>query len=164
VVAGDGHGSGHNVLRPDLPYLELSPIYNTYNFWHENWHVTNGTTVRTRVDIVRLSRQPEHEADTGRRTPRGRRPRPTWATPDSPPSLRGELGRRAGRLGDRLREGSRHLPRRDDDGPEPGTKGENTNVAFANISDGLAFTVALGEKRDSQGWDAGGWAEASSTR
>ena len=48
-VRGEGRGSGHSVFTAILPYMDQVPIYNGYNFWLENYDVTNQTDVRSRV-------------------------------------------------------------------------------------------------------------------
>jgi len=120
---------------------------------------TNGTHARRYVSSVPTTRTPK--ADTGRRTPRGRR---TSYLGDSrfAPLHYGRIGRRAGRLWGTTSRGSRHPSSGVDDDASGavGPKGENTNVRLANISDGLPSPWPWARNATASGWDAGGWAES----
>ena len=48
-VRGEGRGNGHSAFTLILPYVEQVAVYNAYNFWLENYDITNQTAVRARV-------------------------------------------------------------------------------------------------------------------
>ena len=179
-VRGEGRGSGHSVFTAILPYMEQIPLYNGYNFWMENYDISNQTAVRTRVLTFLCPDNPniENVAATDVRFPesrssfakahfganwgggRGFRAEPGSSYRRTPPQggIRGPWGddfakNRGTYLGVMM---TVITP----DGQAKGADGQPRarNVALKDIIDGTSFTLAFVEKRDSFGWAVGGWA------
>ncbi|HEV3163663.1 MAG TPA: DUF1559 domain-containing protein [Isosphaeraceae bacterium] len=158
AAGGPGHGTGHDCFTSMLPFLELSPIYNAYNFSLENWNEANATVVGLRLNTFLC---PEN---------RGTEPLPA----EKIRTIEGNVlpgksrfgplhfganwgGERAGWATDFERDNGTFrgvmLPL-----PSRGPNGPNGTLKLDQIKDGLSFTLAVGEKRDSFGWAVGGWA------
>jgi prepilin-type N-terminal cleavage/methylation domain-containing protein len=178
-VRGEGRGNGHSVFTLILPYIEQAAIYNSYNFWLENYDDTNQTSVRIRVPSFLCPDNPnvENVAAVDVRFPDSRSSfakthfGANWG---GGRGFRGDAGSGYRRT---LRPGSSRGPWGDDFAKERGTykgvvmtvatpdgqaKGADgrpkaRNVSHKDISDGASFTVAMVEKRDSFGWAVGGW-------
>ena len=56
---GTGHGNGGSAFAGVLPFAELAPLYNMYNFSLENWNISNDTAVRTQVKIFLCPDNPD---------------------------------------------------------------------------------------------------------
>jgi prepilin-type N-terminal cleavage/methylation domain-containing protein len=176
---GEGRGNGHSVFTLILPYMELSPIYNAYNFWLENYNVTNQTAVGTRVpaffcpDNSNIDNVPATDV----RFPESRSSfakvhyGANWG---GGRGFRGDIGSGYSRTPP---QGNSRGPWGDDFAQERGIylgvmmtvitpdgqakladgKTKARNVALKEITDGASFTLAIVEKRDSFGWAVGGW-------
>ena len=158
-VAGKGHGVGHSDLTALLPYLEQTRVYNGYNFHLEPWRPANSTTVATKIasflcpDNKATDPRPAAEVRTiddkpfpgtskfarahyGANWGGGRS---GWGT---------DFEKAVGQFRGVILPVSVKLP----DGRM------SRNIGFADVFDGLSFTLALVEKKDSHGWAVGGWA------
>ena len=158
-TVGEGHGNGHSVFMAILPYLEVVRVYNGYNFCLENWHERQPNVRRDPDNDLPLPRQPQRQRRPGRR----------GAFSGEPVDLRTDALRRnwGGGRGpwgeDFVKQKRAYLgvmmsvitP----DGKVKGPDGKPRahNVSLAEITDGLSFTLAMVEKRDSFGWAVGGW-------
>jgi type II secretory pathway pseudopilin PulG len=158
-TVGEGHGNQHSAFTAILPFMEQVPIFNMYNFDLENWHVANQTSVRTPIE--------------------------TYLCPDNPdinlvragdvryPESRSTFAK--GHYG--VNWGGGRGPWGEDFVKQKGTylgvmmtvitpdgrvkakdgKPRARNIRVADITDGMSFTLAIVEKRDSFGWAVGGW-------
>jgi type II secretory pathway pseudopilin PulG len=176
---GNGHGNGHSAFTAMLPFEDLVPLFNGYNFWLENWHVANQTTVASQVSNFLCPDNPDVQ-----KVPAGdvRFPEPKTVF------AKGHYGANWGGGHEGWNQGTgtyRRLP------PKGGARGPwgkdfmkergtylgvimpvtmpggqiqakdgkplARNVRLADISDGTSFTLGFVEKRDSFGWAVGGW-------
>ena len=183
---GDAHGNGHSVFMAILPYLEEVRVYNGYNFSLENWHPSNQTSVMTRISAYVCPDNPNvDEVPAGEvRFPESRS---TFAQTHFGANWGGGRGpwgedfvkQKGTYLGvmmtvispdgkgtgpdDRSRRSPGGAIRRRPAAPPAGKANPPDgpasahNVSFAEITDGLSFTLAMVEKRDSFGWAVGGW-------
>jgi prepilin-type N-terminal cleavage/methylation domain-containing protein/prepilin-type processing-associated H-X9-DG protein len=158
-VMGAGHGNEHSAFTCLLPYLELAPIFNMYNFHLENWHVANDTVAVRTIETFVCPDNPEVESI------------PAWDVryPEGRAKFaKGHYGANWG--GGRGPWGEDFAKQKGTyqgvmmtvitpDGQVKGTDGKPRarNVRFAEITDGTSFTLAFVEKRDSFGWAVGGW-------
>jgi prepilin-type processing-associated H-X9-DG protein len=178
-VRGEGHGNGHSVFTSLLPYMELVPLYNGYNFWDENYQIANQTAVRTRVETFLCPDNPDIENVPAAevRYPESRSVfakahyganwgggRSRWG------EASGGYRRTPPRSGFRGPWGEDFVEQRGTylgvlmtvlttDGQVKGPDGrpKARNVCLKDITDGASFTLAMVEKRDNFGWAVGGW-------
>jgi prepilin-type processing-associated H-X9-DG protein len=158
-VAGPGHGVGHSNFTALLPYMEQAKVYNAYNFHLEPWHTANGTAVVAKVASFlcpdNKNTDPVAAADA--------RAIDDKPLPGKSKFARGHYGANwgGGRSGwgadfekavGQFRGVILPVSVKRPDG------GMTRNVGFADVTDGLSFTLALVEKKDSRGWAVGGWA------
>jgi prepilin-type N-terminal cleavage/methylation domain-containing protein len=157
AVAGPGRGRGQTCFTAMLPFAEQARLYNSYNFSLENWHAANSSAVGASIDIFLC---PQNRA---RATMAANKIRTIDGNVYPGESQFGRLHYGANWGGERAGWGADFEK---DHGtfrgvmmtiPSRGPNGENTNIAMKDITDGLAFTLAIGEKRDSYGWCVGGW-------
>jgi type II secretory pathway pseudopilin PulG len=177
-VRGEGRANGHSVFTLILPYMEQAAIYNEYNFWLENYDVTNLTAVRTRVSTLLCPDNPnvENVAAIDVRFPDSRS---SFAKNHYGANWGGGHGFRGASNGYRRTPppGDSRGPWGDDFAKERGTylgvmmtvitpdgqakaadgKPKARNVTLREITDGTSVTLAMVEKRDSFGWAVGGW-------
>jgi prepilin-type N-terminal cleavage/methylation domain-containing protein/prepilin-type processing-associated H-X9-DG protein len=177
---GEGHGNGHSAFTAILPYEDLVPLFNAYNFWLENWHVANHTVVGTHVKNFLCPDNPDVE-----NIPAGdvRFPEPKTVF------AKGHYGANWGGGHEGWNQGTGTYRRLPPKGGARGPWGEDfmkqrgtylgvimavtmpggqvkakdgkplaRSVALAEITDGTSFTLGFVEKRDSFGWAVGGWA------
>ena len=160
---GLGRGNNHSCLALILPYLELQPLYGSYNFSLENYDASNSTVVTTQIatylcpSVPSFDRRPASQIAS--LTPLGRYPGTSMFA-------RNHYGANWG--------GVRPLPNADKRADYATTnasfrgvmmtvrsvvpgKGETRNIRLEQIPDGTSSTVAFGEKKDGLGWAAGGF-------
>jgi prepilin-type N-terminal cleavage/methylation domain-containing protein/prepilin-type processing-associated H-X9-DG protein len=159
AVAGSGRGIHHSFLTMILPELEQRPLFQAYNFQLENFAPANATVVGTQVSTYLC---PEN--------PLPRQPVPSqqvWLADETsyPAGSAFARGHYAANWG-----GSQHSLGKDFATVKGlyrgvmmtvravGPRGPTKCVRSQDIPDGLATTVLVGEKRDSQGWGVGGYA------
>ncbi|MDB5349424.1 MAG: xcpT 13 [Planctomycetota bacterium] len=158
ATQGPGHGNGHSGFTAILPYLEQPPLYNSYNFDLENWHAANATTVAARVMTYLCPSNkigdpvPASDVRTAHDKP--------YAGKNK--FERGHYGMNWG--GVRKASGAEQEKAYGDSWRgvlltvvDPDSKVPTKNVKFIDIVDGMSFTIAIVEKRDSFGWGVGGW-------
>ncbi len=155
----DAHGTGSTVFTALLPYMEMAPVYNSYNFSLENWHVVNDTVTRTTVTVFLCPDNPDTEGT------------PAWEIryPESKATFaKGHYGANWG--GGRGAWGEDFVKEKgtylgvmmtviSPDGMVNAKDGRPRarNVGFPGITDGTSNTLAIVEKQDSFGWAVGGW-------
>ena len=159
AVAGAGHGINQSCFAQILPELEQRPLFNAYNFFVENFDPANVTVVSTKIA--------------------------TFLCPESPlpgENLASNLVQRAdgtmypagssfARCNYAANWGGSQNVLGDDFTKTKGNyrgvmmtvkvatpAGQTACVRAQDIRDGLANTIMVGEKRDSQGWNVGGYA------
>jgi prepilin-type processing-associated H-X9-DG protein len=179
MTVGAGHGNGSSAFTGILPFGELAPLYNMYNFSLENWHLSNLTVVSTPVKMFQCPDNP----DVGNVTAAEVR------YPESKSNFaKGHYGVNWGGGHDGWNQGGgayRRTPPKGGargpwgadfvkqrgtylgvmmtvttpDGQEQAKDGKPLarSVRLADITDGASSTLALVEKRDSFGWSVGGW-------
>jgi prepilin-type N-terminal cleavage/methylation domain-containing protein len=159
AVAGTPHGLNHSCFAMILPDLEQRPLYNNYNFLVENYDPSNTSVVRTPVQTFLC---PENSL-------------PTTAVPSS--QILNSMGTSypAGSAFSRTHYAANWGGSYSSYGQDftntygsfrgvmmtvrvMGPKGPTSCMRAQNIIDGLSNTIMVGEKRDSQGWDVGGYA------
>ena len=179
MTMGKGHGNGHSAFTGMLALEELVPLFNSYNFYLENWHFANHTVVSTQVKLYLCPDNPDVE-----NTPAGEvrfgESKVVFAKGHYAVNWGGghEGWNQGGRVYRRLPpNGGARGPWGDDFMKQRGTylgvimtvttadgavKAKDgkllaRSVRFADILDGTSFTLAFAEKRDSFGWAVGGW-------
>jgi prepilin-type N-terminal cleavage/methylation domain-containing protein len=179
MTIGQGHGNGHSTFVCILPFEEEAAVYNAYNFWLENWHTANKTVVGSQVSAYLCPDNPDAE-----KTPAGDvrfgESKSVFAKGHYGVNWGGghEGWNQGGGAYRRLPpKGGARGPWGDDfmktrgiylgvimtiitpDGEAKAKDGKPLarTVRFRDITDGLSFTVAVAEKRDSFGWAVGGW-------
>jgi prepilin-type N-terminal cleavage/methylation domain-containing protein/prepilin-type processing-associated H-X9-DG protein len=179
MAIGTGHGNGASAFAGVLPFAELAPVYNMYNFSLENWNISNDTVVRTEVKIFLCPDNPDV----------GTVPAQEVRFSDSKAVFaKGHFGANwgGGRVG--WNQGGGTYRRTPPKGAARGPWGDDfvknrgtylgvmmtvitpdgevkakdgkplaRSVRMADITDGASFTLAFAEKRDSFGWAVGGW-------
>jgi prepilin-type N-terminal cleavage/methylation domain-containing protein/prepilin-type processing-associated H-X9-DG protein len=179
MTFGEGTGNGHSAFTQILPFEEQAALYNSYNFWLENWHAANHTTVGARVNDYLCADNPDVAnvpADDIRFPER----KAVFA--------KGHYGVNWGGGHKGWNQGAGAYRRLPPKGGARGPWGEDfmkergiylgvimavtlpggdlkakdgnplaRSVRLADITDGLSSTLAIVEKRDSFGWAVGGW-------
>jgi prepilin-type N-terminal cleavage/methylation domain-containing protein/prepilin-type processing-associated H-X9-DG protein len=159
AVAGPGHGVNHSCFAMILPEIEQEPLFNAYNFLVENYDRSNTTVVATQIATLLCPENPlprDPMASDRVQTIRGNR------YPSGSAFARNHY---AANWGGSYTEYGQDFTRCHGSyrgvmltvqamGPRARTR----CIRAQDILDGLTYTVLLGEKRDSQGWDVGGFA------
>jgi type II secretory pathway pseudopilin PulG len=157
-VLGKGHGTGHSAFALIMPYLEQVAAYNAYNFHLENWHAANATSASAKIAAYLCPENPSTDPV----------PVAEVKTIDDKP-LPG--GREFARSHYGVNWGGGHKGFGEDFFKEKGncrgliipvafmdSKGMPTkNIGITSVIDGTSFTLAIVEKRDSNGWAIGGF-------
>ncbi len=177
ATVGNGHGNNHSGFTLLLNDLEQTNVYNSYNFYVENYDPANSTAVSTVVAAFICPSMPN--------------PQPKqvatiiWQVPYVTPALAGTYPATAtwafapGHYG--ANWGGMHTaPTYADGQANYGTKvgafrgpmtsvtvnyaavgptpaGQTRNWALEQLKDGTTNTIAFGEKRDGFGWAVGGY-------
>jgi prepilin-type N-terminal cleavage/methylation domain-containing protein/prepilin-type processing-associated H-X9-DG protein len=159
AVAGKGHGVNQSCFAMILPEIEQGPLFSAYNFLIENYDRSNTTVVATQIATLVCPANPLP------RDPMASDQVQTAAGTSYPPGSAFARNHYAANWG-----GSYTPYGEDFTQHNKSHRGVMMTVAVAcpggrtqcvraqDIRDGLANTVLLGEKRDSQGWDVGGFA------
>jgi prepilin-type N-terminal cleavage/methylation domain-containing protein/prepilin-type processing-associated H-X9-DG protein len=155
-------GNGQTYLCLILPDLEQVPLYNAYNFILHNYDAGNSTVVGTKISTLLCP-------ETGLPT----QPIPatqikTIAGATYPGTSMFALTHYGANWG-----GGTASPWGTDfvasNGmykgvmmtiPSTGATGPNTCIRIQDVRDGASTTILVGEKKNSQGWNAGGWGGA----
>jgi prepilin-type N-terminal cleavage/methylation domain-containing protein/prepilin-type processing-associated H-X9-DG protein len=159
AVAGTGHGINQSCFALILPELEQRPLYSAYNFNVENYSPANSTAVGTVISTFLCPETP-------------------LAT-DNLPSIQIQrfdgttypAGSAFARCSYAANWGGSQNPLGSDYTTKKGAykgvmmtvkvinaQGSTTCIRPQDIRDGMANTLLVGEKRDSQGWNVGGYA------
>jgi prepilin-type N-terminal cleavage/methylation domain-containing protein len=160
AVVGPGHGQFQSCFAMILPEIEQRPLFDAYNFMVENYDPANTTVVRTDIAIYLC---PEN--------PLPKDPFPSNQV-QSASGWRGfPSGSAFARNNYAANWGGSYTDYGEDftykNGKYRGVMmtvgvdlsgGKTRCIRAQDIRDGLSNTVFLGEKRDSQGWNVGGFA------
>jgi len=159
AVVGQGHGLNQSCFVMVLPEIEQRPLFNAYNFLVENYHPGNTTVVAAQIATLLC---PEN--------PLPRDPFPSdqvqtydgWSYPSGSAFARNHYGANWGGsytdYGDNFTYTNGSYRGVMMSVGVVGPRGKTHCIRAQDIRDGLSNTVLLGEKRDSQGWDVGGYA------
>jgi prepilin-type N-terminal cleavage/methylation domain-containing protein/prepilin-type processing-associated H-X9-DG protein len=159
AVAGTGHGLNQSCFALILSEIDQRPMYNAYNFSIENYDPANSTVVGAQISTFLC---PETPLATDN-IPSNQIQRVDQTT--YPPGSSFARSNYAANWG-----GSQNTLGSDFTTTKGayrgvmmtvrviGPKGATSCVRAQDIRDGLANTLAVGEKRDSQGWNVGGYA------
>jgi prepilin-type N-terminal cleavage/methylation domain-containing protein/prepilin-type processing-associated H-X9-DG protein len=159
AVAGNPHGLNQSCFAMILPELEQRPLYNAYNFLIENYDPSNTTVVGVRMATFLC---PEN-------------PLPTTPVLSSQILSSSGTSYPAGSAFTRNHYAANWGGSYSNYGQDftnsngsyrgvmmtvrvIGPRGPTSCIGAQNIRDGISNTILLGEKRDSQGWDVGGYA------
>ena len=157
AVDGSGHGVNQSCFALFSRTRPAADV-RSYNFRVENFHAANSTVVGTQLSTFLCPETPLSTENPLRAWCSGPTARPTPRARLRPVPLRGELGRQPEHARQRFHQLKSSVPRRDDD--RPGDRPERTDlcVRVQDVRDGMGNTIMFGEKRDSQGWNVGGYA------
>jgi prepilin-type N-terminal cleavage/methylation domain-containing protein/prepilin-type processing-associated H-X9-DG protein len=159
AVAGKGHGLNQSCFAMILPEIEEGPLFNAYNFLVENYDRSNTTVVATQIATLLCPENPLP------RDPMASDQVWTAAGTSYPSGSAFARNHYAANWGGSYTEYGQDFTRRN--GSFRGVmmtvqamspRGRTHCIRAQDIRDGLTYTVLLGEKRDSQGWDVGGYA------
>jgi prepilin-type N-terminal cleavage/methylation domain-containing protein/prepilin-type processing-associated H-X9-DG protein len=159
AVAGNGHGVNQSCFALILAEMEQRPLYAAYNFNLENFHPANSTVVGAKISTYLC---PET-------------PLPTENLLSSMVVLFDQTTYPAGSSFARCNYAANWGGSQNTLGSEftknkgayrgvmmtvraVGPKGPTSCVRSQDVRDGMGNTVLVGEKRDSQGWNVGGYA------
>jgi prepilin-type N-terminal cleavage/methylation domain-containing protein/prepilin-type processing-associated H-X9-DG protein len=159
AVAGAGHGINQSWIAMILPEIDQRPLFNAYNFSVENYDAANSTVVGTQISTVLC---PEDPLPT--------EPKPSSQIENAagvyyPAGSAFALTHYGANWGGSYTEYGYDFTAAN--GAYRGVMmtvrastpyGTTNCIRAQDIRDGLSSTVLLGEKRDSQGWDVGGYA------
>jgi prepilin-type N-terminal cleavage/methylation domain-containing protein/prepilin-type processing-associated H-X9-DG protein len=159
AVAGNGHGVNQTCFAMILPEIEERPLFNAYNFLVENYHPANTTVVAVQIATLLCPENPLPQA------PMASERVYTASGTTYPPGSAFARNHYAANWGGSYTEyGSDFASVK---GSYRGVmmtvgvigpKGRTSCIRPQDIRDGLSNTILLGEKRDSQGWNVGGYA------
>ncbi len=162
-VAGTGHGNNHSCFMLVLPELEQRPMFNAYNFFVENYDPSNSTVVGTVISTLLCPEAPltsntmpssQIQQFNGTFYPAG----PFFAKCNYAANWGGSLNP--------LGSDYTTTESKTSQGAYLGVMmtvkattslGSTACIRAQDIRDGMANTLMVGEKRDSQGWDVGGY-------
>jgi prepilin-type N-terminal cleavage/methylation domain-containing protein len=159
AVAGTGHGLNQSCFALILSELEQRPLYASYNFFVENFDPANTTAVSTKISTFlcpecplpteNLSSNLVQKAD-GTFYPAGSSfARCHYAA---------NWGGSQNTLGDDFTKSKGTYRGVMMTVKVIGPKGPTSCIRAQDIRDGMANTALVGEKRDGQGWNVGGYA------
>jgi prepilin-type processing-associated H-X9-DG protein len=166
AVEGIGSGSGYSCFLMVLPEFDEQDLYNAYNFSLENWSGVTGETgtsnaaiSSTRLSILRCPSNPNIDDMLSSQVRRL----------DGSSYPGGELFARShyavnwggGRQGwgtDFERTQGKYRGVMMTVGNRAGSGEAGRCIGEKDITDGASQTILLCEKKDSQGWNVGGWA------
>jgi prepilin-type N-terminal cleavage/methylation domain-containing protein/prepilin-type processing-associated H-X9-DG protein len=166
AVAGTGHGINQSCFMLIMQELEQRPLYGAYNFSVENYDPANTTVVGT-VIATFLCPEATFATDT---MPSAQIQRFDGTTYQAGSSF--AKGNYAANWGGSLNTlGSDYTTTETKRGPGAGaylgvmmtvkaisSLGPTACIRAQDIRDGVSNTIMVGEKRDSQGWNVGGYA------
>jgi prepilin-type N-terminal cleavage/methylation domain-containing protein len=159
AVAGTGRGINQSCFAMILPELEQRPLANAYNFSVENYDPANTTVVATQISTLLCPEMPlvtDPIASNLVQNPDGT---------SYPPGSSFARSHYAANWG-----GSQNLLGDDFTKAKGNYRGVMMTVRLTtprgvtsclrsqDIRDGMANTILVGEKRDGQGWNVGGYA------
>ena len=159
AVAGTGHGINQSCFMLILPQLEQQPLYNSYNFLVENYDPSNSTAVGTKISAYMC---PENSLPTDNLASNLIQRFDGTFYPAGSSFAKSNYAANWG--------GSQNTLGNDYTTAKGAYKGVMMTVKIAlasgsttcirpqDIRDGMANTLMVGEKRDSQGWNVGGYA------
>jgi prepilin-type N-terminal cleavage/methylation domain-containing protein len=159
AVAGPGHGVNQSCFALVLPQLEQQPLYNACNFYFENFAAANRTVVGT---VISTYLCPENALPTENLTSDQIQRFDGSQYPAGSSFARCHYGANWG--------GSQNTLGKDYTTAKGaykgvmltvqaiGPQGPTTCIRPQDIRDGMHNTLLVGEKRDSQGWNVGGYA------
>ncbi|WP_165222939.1 DUF1559 family PulG-like putative transporter [Aquisphaera insulae] len=161
-VRGPGRANGTGFLVRILPYMEMAPIYNGFNFVLEPWDLSNATTTETRLDAFICPDNPRtrnvsaaelHLDGLASKTAFG------------PAHYAANWGGGRDRWGRDFAAGKgtylgvmMTILTPDGEVKAPDGKPRARSVSLRDIVDGAANTLAVAEKEESLGWAVGGFA------
>jgi prepilin-type N-terminal cleavage/methylation domain-containing protein/prepilin-type processing-associated H-X9-DG protein len=159
AVVGPGHGLNQTCFALLLPELDQRPLYNSYNFLIENFAPANSTAVGTTVSTFLCTQNPLKND-----------PNPSEQVVQAD-GAHYPAGSAFGRCHYAANwGGSRTVLGQDFDQLKSSYRGVMMTVRVVlpkgptfciraqDVRDGASNTILFGEKRDSQGWNVGGYA------
>ncbi|QEH35500.1 hypothetical protein OJF2_40520 [Aquisphaera giovannonii] len=159
AVAGTGHGVNQSCFALILPEMEQRPLYAAYNFNVENFDPSNRTVVGAQIASFLCPESPLEQSPLasedvvrfdGTKYPTGSAfGRCNYAANWG--GSQNTLGQDFAKINGGYRGVMLTVK-------ATGPKGPTTCFRTQDIRDGMSNTIAVGEKRDSQGWDVGGYA------
>ncbi len=166
AVAGTGHGINQSCFLQIMPELEQRPLFGAYNFFVENYHPANTTVVGTVIATL-LCPETHLSAENMPSTQIQRFDGTTYPAGSSFAKCN-----YAANWGGSLNTlGTDYTTTESKRGPGAGaylgvmmtvkaqsSLGPTACIRSQDIRDGASNTILVGEKRDSQGWNVGGYA------
>jgi prepilin-type N-terminal cleavage/methylation domain-containing protein/prepilin-type processing-associated H-X9-DG protein len=159
AVAGNGHGLNQSCFAMILPEIEQGSLFNAYNFLVENYDRANTTAVATQIATLLCPENPMP------RDPMASDQVETAAGTVYPAGSAFARNHYAANWGGSYTEYGQDFTKYNGSYRGVmmtvrvvGPRGRTQCIRAQDIRDGLANTVLLGEKRDSQGWNVGGYA------
>ena len=164
AVAGTGHGVNQSCFALILPELDQRPLYNAYNFSVENYDLANRTVVSTVISTLLCPETPlptdpipseKFQSADGKTT-----------YPAGSLFARSHYAANWGGSQNTLGEDFTNWPKAKTGSyrgvmmtvKAVGPRGPTNCMRSQDVRDGFANTVLVGEKRDGQGWNVGGYA------
>jgi prepilin-type N-terminal cleavage/methylation domain-containing protein/prepilin-type processing-associated H-X9-DG protein len=159
AVAGAGRGVNQTCFALILPELEQRPLHGAYNFMIENFDPANRSVVATRISTYLC---PETPLETDNLASELIRKADNTTYPAGSAFARSSYGANwggsQGPLGDDFTKAKGSYRGVMLTVRVVGPKGPTGCVRTQDVRDGMANTILVGEKRDSQGWNVGGFA------
>ncbi len=159
AVAGNGRGINQSCFALILPEIEQRPLYSAYNFMVENFDPANRTVVSTRISTYLCPETPlETENIPSEQVRRFDQSTYPAGSSFARSSYGVNWGGGQGPLGEDYTKAKGSYRGVMMTVRVTGPKGPTNCVRNQDIRDGMANTIMVGEKRDSQGWNVGGHA------
>jgi prepilin-type N-terminal cleavage/methylation domain-containing protein len=159
AVVGNGHGLYQSCFAMILPEIDQGPLFNAYNFLVENYDPSNTTVVAVQISTLLCPENPlprdPMPSDQVRTSADTSYP---WGSAFARNHYAANWGGSGTEYGQDFTNTNGSYRGVMMTVRVIGPKGKTNCIRSQDIRDGLANTVLLGEKRDSQGWDVGGYA------
>jgi len=164
AVAGTGHGNNQSCFLLILPELEQRPLYSAYNFFVENYDPANSTVVGT---VISTFLCPETPLSTDNLPSAQIQQFGVTTYPAGSSFAKCNYAANWGGSQNTLGSDYTTTYFSNNKGEYLGVMmtvkavsflGPTTCIRVQDIRDGMANTLMVGEKRDSQGWNVGGYA------